>query len=97
MTPYSSRTLDRWGNVTGYEEGGYEFVNGQPVFAPIRLFRSYGYDDNNQRITEILGTHEFVPSSGGSTSPDLHGHCSAICWATWSGRSTRPASRNRRN
>src|SRR5262249_12849481 len=43
MTPYSSRTLDRWGNVVATEEGGYEFVNGQTSFAPFRIFRSYAF------------------------------------------------------
>ena len=41
VTPYSTRTLDRWGNLVNYQEGGYEFVNGQPVYAPSRLFRTY--------------------------------------------------------
>jgi YD repeat-containing protein len=74
VTPYSSRRLDRWGNVTGTEEGGYEFVNGQPVYAGWRLFRGYQYDDNNQIITESLGTHGFVSSSGVSTSAQIYKH-----------------------
>ena len=68
VTPYSTRTVDRWGNLIGSQEGGYEFVNGQAVFAPNRLFRSYQYDDNNQLVTEILGTHGFVSTSGVSTT-----------------------------
>jgi YD repeat-containing protein len=68
VTPYSSRTFDRWGNVIGTQEGGYQFVNGQPVFAPHALYqisRGYEYDDNNQLVAESLGKHEFVSSSGG--------------------------------
>ena len=74
VTPYSRRTLDRWGNLTGHEQGGYEFVNGQPVFAPFTLFRYYGYDDNNQRITELLGTHEFFTSSGAYNQAQISKH-----------------------
>ena len=74
VTPYSRRTLDRWGNLTGHEQGGYEFVNGQPVFAPFTLFRYYGYDDNNQRITELLGTHEFFTSSGAYDQAQISKH-----------------------
>ena len=72
VTPYSTRTLDRWGNLINYQEGGYEFVNDQPVYAPNRLFRSYSYDDNNQLITESLGTHGYVSSSGVSTSAQIY-------------------------
>ena len=72
VTPYSTRTLDRWGNVINYQEGGYEFVNGQPVYAPNRRSSAaYGYDDNNQLVTELLGTHWFVSSSGVSTSAQI--------------------------
>ena len=68
ITPYSSRTLDRWGNVTNTEEGGYEIVNGLPSFAPNRMFRSYMYDDSGRVIRESLGTHGFTSSSGLSTN-----------------------------
>ena len=68
VTPYSSRTLDRWGNVTGTQEGGYEVLNGQPSYAPHRTFRSYSYDDDNRVVTENLGTHGFVSSSGASAN-----------------------------
>jgi YD repeat-containing protein len=34
VTPYATRSVDRWGNLADYQEGGYESVNGQPVYAP---------------------------------------------------------------
>jgi YD repeat-containing protein len=64
VTPYTYRSYDRWGNVGTYEEGGYQFVNGQPVFAPSRLYRSYGYDDDNRQVFEGRGTHDYVTSTG---------------------------------
>jgi YD repeat-containing protein len=68
VTPYSTRRLDRWGNVTNTEEGGYDVFNGPTTFAPNRIFRTYGYDDNNMLVTEILGTHGFMTTNGVSTS-----------------------------
>jgi YD repeat-containing protein len=62
VTPYSYRTLDRWGNVIAMEEGGYRWSSGQPVFAPIRISRSYGYDDNNKLVSENLGEFEVLMS-----------------------------------
>src|SRR5262249_9194897 len=64
VTPYAKSTYDRWGNVRGTEEGGFESVNGQPVWAPNRQFRSFLYDDNNQEIWRGLGTHGYTNDSG---------------------------------
>jgi YD repeat-containing protein len=71
VTPYASRSVDRWGNLVSYEEGGYQSVNGQPVYAPNPLSRSYQYDDNNKPVTEFLGTQAIVTSSGESTNSQI--------------------------
>ncbi|ALI34756.1 putative deoxyribonuclease RhsA [Candidatus Nitrosocosmicus oleophilus] len=63
VTPYSDYTLDRWGNVLSTDEGGYEFVNGQPSLG-FPFYRGYLYDDNNKVIYEHLGTQSFVSKSG---------------------------------
>src|SRR3546814_5864538 len=68
VAPYATRTLDRWGNVRGTQEGGYQVVNGQPTWAPSRIFRSYRFDDNYRVITESLGTYGYTSSSGVSTN-----------------------------
>ncbi|MDF2120414.1 putative Ig domain-containing protein [Roseiarcaceae bacterium H3SJ34-1] len=71
VTPYAVRTFDRWGNVRGTQEGGYEFVNGQPSYAPNRIFRSYLFDDNNQVILESLGTFGYVNDAGLSRNTQI--------------------------
>ncbi len=68
VTPYASRSLDRWGNVRGTQEGGYEFGNGQTSFMPHRIFRSFTYDGNNRLVSEHPGTHGFISSSGSSAN-----------------------------
>lgn len=65
VTPYIWRVLDRWGNPTTTEEGGYWVGgDGQTYFARDRAFRRYRYDDNNLMMSEELGEHEFVTASG---------------------------------
>lgn len=71
VTPYSSRDLDRWGNVTIIREGGFWMVNGQPTEVPNKRYRSYGYDDNNRLIRESLSTQSFVQSNGTSNSAQI--------------------------
>ena len=61
VTPYARRTLDRWGNLGGSRGGRLRICQWPAGFrSQFALFRSYQYDDNNQRIAEYLGTHEFV-------------------------------------
>lgn len=71
VTPYLLRRLDRWGNVVGTEEGGYELVNGQPSFPQFRIFLSYQYDTNNREVAESSGTHGYTGSDGVSTNTQI--------------------------
>jgi YD repeat-containing protein len=64
VTPYLSRSLDRWGNVLNTQEGGYWLLNGQPSPALKPVMRGYEYDDNNRVLRESFGFHALVTARG---------------------------------
>lgn len=71
VTPYLRRILDRWGNVIGTDEGGYELINGQPSYPQQRIFTSYQYDSNNRQVAESLMTHGYTGPNGLSTAAQI--------------------------